>query len=264
MVGGSGRGRLRPSGPVVGAGAHLPGQPGVSATAIKPGGSKSSQLPRMVCSSALPEARPPPAFATQTSVHPSTVLIFSDAQFAKDDEGHAKVEAAIRDIQANYSWLTEVALTEVGVTDDGAIALAEALDSNTHLRKLALYGNEIGDAGVGFNDRQVGLASVLHKNSTLTALGLSHNHITEDGFGVFVDVLEKNNRTLQLLNLAANDIDNGMVKEEDDAREIPEETMEKFLRIKALENRLNTNRTLKHFNVSENQITPAIVARMGR
>jgi len=152
---------------------------------------------------------------------------------------------------------------EMGINDQGAMELARALAQNTHLETLALYGNEIGDIGMGFNDDQIGLGKVLLKNVSLTALGLSHNHIQEDGFEVLVEALEQNT-TLLLLNMASNQIDSGGVAETADLHDVPEEQLEKFQRLKGLERRLQTNTSLQAFTISDNPLTPEMIARLQR
>jgi len=84
---------------------------------------------------------------------------------------------------------------------------------------------------------QIGLFEVLNRNKTLRALGLSHNAITEDGFKYLIQVLEKNN-SLELLNLASNRIDNGMVSESEDLHDVPEEKLEAMRNFRELELRL--------------------------
>ena len=62
-----------------------------------------------------------------------------------------------------------------GISDAGAVALAQALHHNSTLTVLDLSNNSIGDAG------EVALAQALHRNSTLTRLDLSNNSIGDAG-----------------------------------------------------------------------------------
>jgi Ran GTPase-activating protein (RanGAP) involved in mRNA processing and transport len=57
--------------------------------------------------------------------------------------------------------------TRIG--DDGAVALAAALASNTTLEKLVLFHNEISYAGMG------ALAQALKHNDSLEYLGISRD-----------------------------------------------------------------------------------------
>ena len=84
---------------------------------------------------------------------------------------------------------------------------------------------------------QIGLFEVLFRNKTLRALGLSHNQITEDGFKYLIGVLEKNS-SLELMNLAANKIENGMVSETEDLHDVPEDKLEMMRSFRELELRL--------------------------
>ncbi|MBW8308182.1 MAG: hypothetical protein K0M45_00830, partial [Candidatus Paracaedibacteraceae bacterium] len=81
--------------------------------------------------------------------------------------------------------------------DEGAQAVASALQHNTALKKLNLRFNQIHEAGAQ------ALATALQHNNILTKLNLSWNQISEAGAQALATAL-KENTTLTLLNLWAN------------------------------------------------------------
>ena len=126
-----------------------------------------------------------------------------------------------------YLNITSNQLMVTGISDAGAVALAQALHHNSTLWKLDLSNNSIGDAGA------VALAQALHHNSTLGELDLSNNSIGDAGAVALAQALHHNS-TLWKLHLSNNSIgDAGAV---------------------ALAQALHHNSTLGELNLSNNSI----------
>ncbi len=77
------------------------------------------------------------------------------------------------------------------IGDDGAKALAEALETNKTLTGLDLAYNNIGDSGAK------ALAEALETNTTLTTLGLTFNDISKS---LMNQIQQKINRNTELKN----------------------------------------------------------------
>ena len=90
-------------------------------------------------------------------------------------------------------------VTVKGISDDGAVALAQALHHNSTLVRLDLSNNSISDAGA------VALSQALHDNSTVQWLDLSNNSISDAGAGALAHGLH-HNYTLESLGLSNNSI----------------------------------------------------------
>ena len=128
------------------------------------------------------------------------------------------------------STLHVLDLSNNSISDAGAVALAQALHHNSILRRLDLSNNNISDAGA------VALAQALHHNSTLTWLPLSNNSISDAGAVALAQALHHNS-TLKELDLSNNSIsDAGAV---------------------ALAQALHHNSTLKELDLSNNSISDA-------
>ena len=85
-----------------------------------------------------------------------------------------------------------------GVSDAGAVAVAQALHHNSTLTQLYFSNSSISDAGA------VALADALHHNSTLTELNLSNSSISDAGTVALAQTLHHNS-TLTRLDLYGND-----------------------------------------------------------
>ena len=117
-----------------------------------------------------------------------------------------------------------------GISDDGAVALAQVLHHNSTLGRLNLSNNSISDAGA------VALAQTLHHNSTLGRLNLSNNSISDAGAVALAQTLHFNS-TMMGLYLSNNSIsDAGAV---------------------ALSQALHHNSTMKELDLSNNSISDA-------
>ena len=92
-------------------------------------------------------------------------------------------------------------LNHCGFGDRGAVAVAEAVRTDSTVRSLWLCGNAIGPRGA------LRLAHMLAKNRTLETLVLSDNQIGDDGCQALFDVMPQNSSVTEL-NLGANAISN--------------------------------------------------------
>ena len=93
--------------------------------------------------------------------------------------------------------LTALDLTHAYCEDKGAIALAQALATNSSLTKLNLSHNNVAGAGT------VALADALKSNACLTELSLATNHANDAAVVGLAEMLTTN-ETLTSLDLARN------------------------------------------------------------
>ena len=98
-----------------------------------------------------------------------------------------------------FLCLQELSLTYRRISDDGAIALAKALDQNSIFQSLNLDNNSISSVGA------TAMAQSLYYNSTLKQLSLSGNIIGNSGAVALAESLHQNT-TLQILSLSGNHI----------------------------------------------------------
>ena len=143
-----------------------------------------------------------------------------------------------------------------GISDDGAVALAQALHQNSALWKLELCNNSISDVGA------LALAQVLHHNSNMTKLDLSNNSIGIAGAEALAHLFNHNS-TLKDLNLSNNNVSNaGAVAL---AQTLHQNSSLKELNLSnssisdtgavALAQALHHNSTLEELNLSNNSIS---------
>ncbi|XP_067306966.1 protein NLRC3-like [Pseudorasbora parva] len=99
-------------------------------------------------------------------------------------------------------------LWRCGVTDEGCAALASALRSNpSHLRKLGLSENNLGDSGVKL------LSAVLENPlCKLETLWLMRCGVTDEGCAALASALRSNPSHLRYLNLSENNLGDSGVK----------------------------------------------------
>jgi Ran GTPase-activating protein (RanGAP) involved in mRNA processing and transport len=144
-------------------------------------------------------------------------------------------------------------LNQIG--DEGAKALAKALERNQTLRELDLESNQIGDEGA------LALAEALAKNQTLTMLNLAHNKIGVEGAQALAEALKRNQK-LTILHLKDNRIGDGGAQALAKALETNQTLTEMALTgcqigdagAQALAKALETNQTLTWLHLSRNQI----------
>ena len=112
----------------------------------------------------------------------------------------SSLDRACRRLRNNDRTLQELDLSDDDkISDEGATALAIALEGNTTLRKLSLYDNQISDKGA------TALAQALEGNTTLHQLDLANNKISDEGATALAQALE-GNTTLHQLYLSNNQI----------------------------------------------------------
>eukprot|EP01062_Namystynia_karyoxenos_P054655 TRINITY_DN450_c0_g3_i1.p1 TRINITY_DN450_c0_g3~~TRINITY_DN450_c0_g3_i1.p1 ORF type:complete len:791 (+),score=322.18 TRINITY_DN450_c0_g3_i1:96-2468(+) len=114
-----------------------------------------------------------------------------------NDPGEMTPELAAA-VKENGS-LSHLALCKCEISDDGAVAIGDALDGQTTLTKVELTDNHMGDRGT------IALANALRKNRTLRALDLGNNKLG-DAAGHELAAMFTQNFHLQHLNLRQNNI----------------------------------------------------------
>uniref|UniRef100_A0A672P257 NACHT LRR and PYD domain-containing protein n=1 Tax=Sinocyclocheilus grahami TaxID=75366 RepID=A0A672P257_SINGR len=129
------------------------------------------------------------------------------------DSGVKQLSAGLENLHCKL----EILLRNCGVTDKGCAALASALSLNpSHLRKLDLSMNELGNSGV--NLLSAGLENPHCKLQTLT---LSNCGVTNKGLAALTSALASNPSHLRNLNLAENKLQNSGVELLSDVLENP-------------------------------------------
>jgi len=111
------------------------------------------------------------------------------------DEG---IVALARALQSNTT-LVSLDIEDNAICDVGATALAQGLTHNVALEKLDLHNNGIGPAGAK------ALGRALAANASLKTLMLTFNQVADDGAYHLAESL-KSNSALETLSLASNDI----------------------------------------------------------
>lgn len=96
--------------------------------------------------------------------------------------------------------LQSIGLWGNDIGPEGARVLADSLIVNTGLKEIYLSYNYLGDEGV------IELARALAKNTTIKDISLCNNRITDVGAQVFLDALEKHNRTIKWIGIGDNPI----------------------------------------------------------
>jgi hypothetical protein len=102
-------------------------------------------------------------------------------------------------LRRNDPCLTVLDLSHKFMGNDGAKALASALQCNTHVVVLFLQHNHLGPAAAR------SLASVLSHHPRLAHLYLDDNHIGDEGCQAIAQLLQTS-KTLQVLKLSDNQI----------------------------------------------------------
>jgi Leucine Rich repeat len=102
------------------------------------------------------------------------------------DDGTRVLTLNTSAVDLDFDW--------IGLGNEGAKAIAMALQTNSSTRSLSMKGNLFGDDGA------VAIASVLNANTTLVDLALYDNSIADVGTIALADAL-KRNTSLQRLSL---------------------------------------------------------------
>ncbi|KAI8597524.1 hypothetical protein EDD21DRAFT_407542 [Dissophora ornata] len=123
---------------------------------------------------------------------------FAAAEFY---EAIGKAKAGVYDLDITFDW--DCSKTDLeAFAKEGALALSEALKTNTVLTTLNLQHNSIGNEGA------LALSEAFKTNTTLTTLNLDHNSISKEGSPALSEAL-KTNTTLSTLNLEHKSIEMG-------------------------------------------------------
>ena len=109
------------------------------------------------------------------------------------------LDKACRRLRNNDCTLLHLDLSYNKIGDEGATALAKALEGNTTLKKLILFSIQISDEGA------TALAEAMKGNTTMQTLYLSFNQISDKGATALAKAM-KGNTTLQKLDLGSNQI----------------------------------------------------------
>ncbi|XP_048017225.1 protein NLRC3-like [Megalobrama amblycephala] len=113
-------------------------------------------------------------------------------------------------------------LDKCGVTDEGCAALASALGSNpSHLRKLDLSVNNLGDSGV-----KLVSAGLENPHCKLEKLWLRNCGVTDEGCAALASALRSNPSHLRLLDLSENNLGDSGVKLLKDLKDDPHYKLE--------------------------------------
>jgi Ran GTPase-activating protein (RanGAP) involved in mRNA processing and transport len=113
-----------------------------------------------------------------------------------EDIGDEGATALANALQVNTS-LQNLCLNRSNIGDDGAAELAKALLVNRSLTKILLYGNNIGDKGA------TALAKALQVNKFLGCIGLIGNKIGDKGATAWANALQINT-SLTWIDLSGN------------------------------------------------------------
>lgn len=113
------------------------------------------------------------------------------------------IKLILQTCRDRYS-IKDLRLSGCQVSNDGAIAIAEALIQDNHISNLELAYNVIQDKGAK------ALAEALKRNKSLTSLNLRQNRINQDGGKALANML-KTNKTLTVLCILDNLMDTDVV-----------------------------------------------------
>ncbi|KAG1926561.1 NACHT, LRR and PYD domains-containing protein 12-like [Pimephales promelas] len=116
----------------------------------------------------------------------------------------------LSDLLANpHCKLEKLWLWDCGITDEGCVALASALRSNTsHLRELDLSGNKLGESGV----KQLSYI-LANPHCKLEELRLFKCGVTDEGCVALASALRSNTSLLRYLDLSGNKLGDSGVKQ---------------------------------------------------
>jgi hypothetical protein len=117
------------------------------------------------------------------------------SSYIVDYEGAVAISEALK----TNSTLQVIDLEENEIGDKGATAFAKALKTNTSLQEINLNDNRIGDEGA------IAISEALKTNSTLRKINLGHNEIGVESAIAIAEAL-KTNSTLREIDLAGNKI----------------------------------------------------------
>lgn len=109
-------------------------------------------------------------------------------------DGNSILDAGVYHLSLvlNNSSLISLSLSECGITDVGAMYLAENLKTNQTLRRLWLYHNQIGDQGM-----QAFAEALTRYNTTLEWLDLRSNKLVTDASVCSLVLMVESNQSLK-------------------------------------------------------------------
>ena len=116
--------------------------------------------------------------------------------FIKGEDGLYDWTAAVYTIPARC---TELDLRAYHLEDDGAVAVAIALESNTRVIRVSFGWNNISDIGAKAISKMIAI------NAAIKVIWLNNNQITNKGMGFIADALS-NNTVVEKLDLQYNNI----------------------------------------------------------
>ncbi|KAI2656459.1 NLR family CARD domain-containing protein 3 [Labeo rohita] len=134
-------------------------------------------------------------------------------------------------------------LSDCGVTDEGCVALASALSSNSpHLKELKLSANKLGDSGV------MHLSSgLMNPYCELEILWLNYCGVTDEGCTALASALSSNPSYLKELNLHGNILRDSGCKLLTDLKNSPQYKLEKLMQSQGASSPLARRRGLIWF-----------------
>lgn len=123
-------------------------------------------------------------------------------------EDHAPYAAQyLEKVRTNDSSQTKLEYHGRHFDDEHAEKLAQAMQSNNVLQKLAFTDNKLSDKGLEH------LIGALDENTSVTDLDLSRNQITDEGCKSLLFCMRHHNHRLTTVNLKDNDVSDELLKD---------------------------------------------------
>lgn len=107
---------------------------------------------------------------------------------------------AISEVVKRSPLLEDFRCSSTRIGTEGGVALSKALETCTHLKKLDLRDNMFGVEG------GLALSKALSKHSELSEVYLSYLNLEDEGSIAIVNVLKETTPSLEVLEMAGNDI----------------------------------------------------------
>lgn len=107
---------------------------------------------------------------------------------------------AISEVVERSASLEDFRCSSTRIGSEGGVALSKALETCTHLKKLDLRDNMFGVEG------GLALSKALSKHSDLSEVYLSYLNLEDEGSIAIVNVLKEKTPSLEVLEMAGNDI----------------------------------------------------------
>lgn len=113
-------------------------------------------------------------------------------QYSSLEDAHAAALSLVLNTHPSLQSLTQLHLFDNCIGDDGAIALAKALETNSSITTVSLGSNTIGDVGA------TALADALRTNISIIELHLYKNNIGDVGAKALAEALTLNSSIAEL------------------------------------------------------------------